>query len=114
MRKINFIMRIKRGKGVLVKFYLLNCVFLLYFESQFCVMVSFCKYIYSSCGFFIWLIFWKNIDIGLDFKKKKCCFEYDDVDFKSFGKIKILGICKYVIFFFYFKLLSKSDVYSFI
>lgn len=114
MRKTNPITRIKRGKGVLVKFYSSNRVSLLYFESQSRVTVSLRKHTYSSCGSLTRLISRKNIDIGSDFKKKKRCLEHDDVDFKSLGKTKILGTCKYVIFLPYFKLLSKSDAHSFI
>lgn len=65
-------------------------------------------------GLLLRLISRKNIDIGSDFKKIKRCLDHDDVDFKSLGKTKILGTCKYVIFLPYFKLLSKSDAHSFI
>lgn len=70
MRKTNPITRIKRGKGVLVKFYSSNRVSLLYFESQSRVTVSLRKHTYSSCGSLTRLISRKNIDIGSDFKKK--------------------------------------------
>lgn len=113
MRKTNPITRIKRGKGVLVKFYSSNRVSLLYFESLSRVTVSLRKHTYSSHGSLTRLISRKNIDIGSDFKKIKRCFDHDDVDFKSFRRTKILGKCNDVcIFLPYFKLWSKSDAHS--